>query len=378
MVSDVMTDNRAVVVMKFGGVMVETPEKIKAAAEYIISVRESGKIPVVVVSAPGKTTDDLIKLARQVTNTPAGREMDMLLTVGERITMSLLAMAINSNSPYRALSFTGSQIGIITDSHHTDAKILEVKGYRIHEAIASGEIPIVAGFQGVSLAKEITTLGRGGSDATAIALAAALGAEKCELIKEHGGVYSADPEIVDDAVIRNVLGWDTLQSLVNAGAKVVQSKAASLAHQNQMPIELKSIHNNISTLVKDFSLSDGTVAGIVHKNNLVLRTVSDLDELQLTGSDPFIIFSDGKWQIFVKQDDMKNEDLYCLLSIIGFRNEFDISFLKLIRQLMREILVEPKSINAVNDRIAIITEQKHSQTLLQHLHSRLKVYKFIQ
>ena len=186
----------SIVILKFGGTLLETPDKIGKAAQYVIKSICRGEKPVVVVSAPGKTTDEFHRLAKEITSEPDQREMDMLLSVGERTAMALLAMSINADGRYHAISFTGSQVGIITDTQHTDARILEVKGYRIRETVEKGHIPIIAGFQGVSVDREITTLGRGGSDTTAIALAIALKAERCELVKEYGGVYSEDQEIL--------------------------------------------------------------------------------------------------------------------------------------------------------------------------------------
>ena len=188
----------ALVVQKFGGTSVADPDRIRAVADHIVRTRRQGDDVVVVVSAMGKTTDDLIRLADEVSSTPAGREMDMLLTAGERISMALLCMAI-IDMGVPAVSFTGSQAGIVTDTVHGKAKILEVRADRLREALAAGNVVVVAGFQGVSTALDITTLGRGGSDTTAVALAAALGADVCEIYTDVTGVYTADPRIVPDA-----------------------------------------------------------------------------------------------------------------------------------------------------------------------------------
>ena len=188
----------ALVVQKFGGTSVADPDRIRAVADHVARTRRQGDDVVVVVSAMGKTTDELIRLAAEVSTTPAGREMDMLLTAGERISMALLCMAlIDMGVP--AVSFTGSQAGIVTDTVHGKAKILEVRAHRLTEALAAGNVVVVAGFQGVSTALDVTTLGRGGSDTTAVALAAALGADACEIYTDVTGVYTADPRIVPDA-----------------------------------------------------------------------------------------------------------------------------------------------------------------------------------
>lgn len=267
-----------VVIQKFGGKLLETPENIRRVARYIISTMENGDHPVVVVSALGQMTDQYIRMANEVTNNPDKRELDMLLSVGERTSMALLAMAINDSGSFHAVSFTGSQVGIITDTSHTDARILEVKGYRIKEAIAAGQIPIIAGFQGVSTEKEITTLGRGGSDATAVALAVALEADRCELIKECGGVYTADPLIIPNAVKHREMDYDTFEEISAAGAAVVQSRAAALAKQHKVTLSIKGPDRSSGTLVSDSTLTAGTVAAVLLQTDLSIETV-DLDRL---------------------------------------------------------------------------------------------------
>lgn len=265
----------SVVILKFGGRLLETPDRVRKVAQYIIDTKLRGEKPVVVVSAPGKTTDDFYRMAREITPDPDQREMDMLLSVGERTAMALLAMAINADGRCHAISFTGSQVGIITDTHHTDANILEVRGYRIREAVEKGHIPIIAGFQGVSVDREITTLGRGGSDATAVALAVALKAERCELVKEYGGVYSADPEIVPNAIKYSTIDYETMQAFSDAGAKVVQPRAAVLAQQHNIALKISGVEDETATLVSDESLSKCALAGLVLEKNLfVLKLYS--------------------------------------------------------------------------------------------------------
>ena len=185
------------VVQKFGGTSVGDADRIRAVADHIARTRRSGTNVIVVVSAMGKTTDGLIRLAEDVSRVRPGRELDMLLTAGERISMSLLCMAL-AELGVPAASFTGSQAGIITDTTHTKARILEVKGDRLRESLAQGIVPVVAGFQGVSSARDVTTLGRGGSDTTAVALAAALEADLCEIYTDVSGVFTADPRVVPD------------------------------------------------------------------------------------------------------------------------------------------------------------------------------------
>ena len=186
------------IVMKFGGTSVADPERLKAVARRIVGARESGSRVVAVLSAMGKTTDELIDLAQEVSPTPDPRELDMLISVGERISVALAAMAIKDLG-HEAISLTGSQAGIVTDTAHGKAKIVDIRGQRIHEALDQDKIVLVAGFQGVSTVKEITTLGRGGSDTTAVALAAALQAEVCEIYTDVEGVFTADPRMVPEA-----------------------------------------------------------------------------------------------------------------------------------------------------------------------------------
>ncbi len=259
-----------IVVQKFGGRLLESPGKIRRAAHYIVQTKLNGEDPIVVVSAPGRVTDHLVRWAGKVSEHPEGRELDMLLSVGERMAMALLALAINADGRFRAVSFTGSQVGIITDTRHTDASIIEVKGFRIREAISQRQIPIIAGFQGISTEKEITTLGRGGSDATAVALAAALGADRCELIKESGGIYSADPLQVPQAKLLPVIDYTTLENMTQSGAKVVQPRAAALAKEHHVVLSINAPDGRRGTLVVDRTLSKSMVSAITLRSGKLL------------------------------------------------------------------------------------------------------------
>lgn len=214
------------IVQKFGGATLSTPEKIRAVAERIAAQRKSGVSVVAVVSAMGQTTNQLIELAKQVSNNPSLREMDMLMSVGERISMSLLSMALNDLG-CEAISFTGSQAGILTDDDHISANILDVKPIRVAPALAAGKVVVLAGFQGVSAkTKEITTLGRGGSDITAVAVAQALGADRCEILKDVDSIFSADPNIVTDAQPIRELSAQLLFEMTCWGVKVVNYRSA--------------------------------------------------------------------------------------------------------------------------------------------------------
>ena len=219
-----------VIVQKYGGSSVASVEKIGLVADRVVEARRSGHGVVVVVSAMGKTTDELVALATRVAADPPRRELDMLVSTGERVTMSLLSIAIQKRGE-RAISFTGSQSGIITDDKHFDARIVEVRPHRIEDALARGMIVIVAGYQGMSLSREITTLGRGGSDTTAVALAAALDAERCEIYSDVDGVYSADPRVVPAAEHLPELDLASLQEMAESGAKVLNAQAVEWARR---------------------------------------------------------------------------------------------------------------------------------------------------
>jgi len=238
-----------VLVRKYGGTSLASVERIKTVAQDIRTARDRGYRLVVVVSAMGHTTDELSALANQAHPNPPRRELDMLLSVGERITMSLLSMALAAED-CPAISFTGSQCGIITDTSHSDARILEVKGDRVREALAQGNVVVVAGYQGVSLAKEITTLGRGGSDTTAVALAAALGAVRCEILKDVDGVLDADPNRVPNARQHDVLTWDQMREVAESGCGVVHIRAVEYAARFAVPLVVRSsFHDGPGTII---------------------------------------------------------------------------------------------------------------------------------
>jgi len=229
----------ALIVQKYGGTSVADPERIRAVADHVAYTARRGDQVAVVVSAMGKSTDNLIKLANDVSSTHPGRELDMLLTTGERVTMSLLCMAL-ADRGIDAMSFTGSQVGIITDTAHGKAKIVEVKGDRLREALAAGRVCVVAGFQGVSVDKEITTLGRGGSDTTAVALAAALGADACEIYTDVTGVFTADPRIVPEARKLARVSFDEMLEMAGAGSKVLALRSVEFARNHRVPLHVRS------------------------------------------------------------------------------------------------------------------------------------------
>jgi aspartate kinase len=268
----------ALIVQKYGGTSVADPDRIRAVAENVAFARRHGNDVVVVVSAMGKSTDNLIKLANDVSRTQPGREMDMLLTTGERVSMALLCMAL-ADLGVEALSFTGSQVGIITDTAHTKAKILEVKGDRAREALAAGKVCVVAGFQGVSTAKEITTLGRGGSDTTAVALAAALGADACEIYTDVTGVFTADPRIVPQARKLQHVEFDEMLEMAGAGSKVLALRSVEFARNHNVPLHVRSSFTwEPGTWVT--SQQRGSEPGV--EDPIISGVVTDMSEAKVT------------------------------------------------------------------------------------------------
>ena len=267
------------IVQKFGGSSVADAEGMKRVAARIVATKKAGHQVVVVVSAMGDTTDELIDLANAVTPITQGRELDMLLTAGERISMALLAMAIN-NLGFEALSFTGSQAGVITDSVHGKARIIDVTPGRIREAISSGAIAIVAGFQGISQdTKDITTLGRGGSDTTAVALAAALEADVCEIYTDVNGIFSADPRVVPAARKLKTVTYEEMLELAAAGAKVLHLRCVEYARRFNLPIHVRSSFSpNEGTLVVENHPEGGTmeqaiISGVAHDKSEAKVTI---------------------------------------------------------------------------------------------------------
>jgi aspartate kinase len=225
--------------MKFGGTSVADAERIRRAAERIVAQKEAGNRVVAVLSARGKTTDELIAMAEEISPAPDPREMDMLLSTGERQSCALCAMAIIDRG-HRAISLTGSQAGIVTDTSHTKARILDVRADRIRQALDDGSIVLVAGFQGVSTAYDVTTLGRGGSDTTAVALAAAVGADVCEIYTDVAGVFSADPRIVPDARKLAVVSFEEMLEMAASGARVLQLRSVEYARNHGVRIHCRS------------------------------------------------------------------------------------------------------------------------------------------
>ncbi|MFI5955684.1 aspartate kinase [Cryptosporangium sp. NPDC051539] len=266
------------VVQKYGGSSVADAERIKRVAERIVATRKAGSEVVVVVSAMGDTTDELLDLAGQVAPVPPGRELDMLLTAGERISMALLAMAIHSLG-YEARSFTGSQAGVLTTARHGAARIIDVTPGRIQGAVDEGAIAIVAGFQGVAQdTKDITTLGRGGSDTTAVALAAALKADVCEIYTDVDGVYTADPRIVKNAKKLETVVYEEMLELAACGAKILHLRSVEYARRYDIPIHVRSSYSNkpgtiVAGSMEDSSVEQAIISGVAHDRSEAKITV---------------------------------------------------------------------------------------------------------
>ena len=270
-----------IIVQKYGGKSVATIDRIRDVAGQIIENHIEGVGLVVVVSAMADTTDELLRYAKLISSNPRERELDMLLTAGERISMALLSMAI-WDSGHSAISFTGSQSGIITDDVHTRARIIEIRASRIISELQHGRIVIVAGFQGVSAKREITTLGRGGSDTTAVALACAIGADRCEIFSDVDGLYSADPKRCDDAVHIPEIDYETLFDLTFFGAKVVHPRAVELARKYNIPITLaSSIHKEKRTMVKSKAMEGTNFVAISSQEEIFwVSTSADRKEIE--------------------------------------------------------------------------------------------------
>ena len=278
----------AIVVQKYGGTSVAGVGKLRNVAERIMRTKHAGHDLVVVVSAMGDTTDDLLAMAKQVSASPDRRELDMLLTAGERISMALLSMAIRELGG-DAISFTGSQSGIITNDRHVDARIIEVRPFRVQDELARGKIVVIAGFQGVSYRREVTTLGRGGSDTTAVAMAAALNADYCEICSDVDGVYSADPKDVPAARRIPALSYEETQELAESGARVLNAQAVEFAKEKGIAIYARATSSALpgadpstdGTVVRRHPpRMPGTVVGVTSERNvLVVEADAETDEL---------------------------------------------------------------------------------------------------
>ncbi len=277
-----------IIVQKYGGSSLADTDKIKEVARHVTALRQQGFDVVVVVSAMGKTTDNLIDMARQINPSPARREMDMLVTVGERVSMALLSMAIQGLG-FPAVSLTGSQAGIITNASHTHARIIEIRPFRVLDSLEDGKIVIIAGYQGMSYNREITSLGRGGSDTTAVAMAAALDAERCEIYSDIDGVYSADPRVVLSAHRLEEIDYTRMIALARHGAVVLNADAVEFARRKGIAIYARASfgHKGRGTVIRRGQpTADRVVSGVTSKAVCVVRWK---DVVSLTGLASFMM-----------------------------------------------------------------------------------------
>jgi aspartate kinase len=283
--ADTRAPRAGTVVMKFGGTSVADPDKLKAVARRLVAAHEEGRRVVGVLSAMGHTTDELIALAHQVSPNPDPRELDMLVSVGERVSCALAAMAINDLG-HKAISLTGSQAGIVTDTTHTKAKIVEVRARRIHEALDEDRIVLVAGFQGVSTELEVTTLGRGGSDTTAVALAAALAAD-CVIYTDVAGVFTADPRLVPGARKLVALSYEEMLEMASSGAGVMMARSVEIARSHNVKLHVRSTFGDEEgTLIEeeDELLEKALISGVVHQREETVYHVSGVAAARLFGA----------------------------------------------------------------------------------------------
>jgi aspartate kinase len=278
------TARAGTVVMKFGGTSVGDSQKLKDVAARIVAARTEGTRVVAVLSAMGDTTDELVRLAYEISPRPKPRELDMLISVGERISCALAAMAIHDLG-HEAISFTGSQAGIVTDTAHGKAKIVDVRARRIHEALDEGQVVLVAGFQGVSTSLDITTLGRGGSDTTAVALAAALAASHCEIYTDVAGVFTADPRIVPDARKLHAVTYDEMLELAASGAKVLQLRSVEVARNYGVKLHVRSTFGDEDgtwvTEEDERMLEKAIISGVAHTFDEAVYRVQSVDRADL-------------------------------------------------------------------------------------------------
>ena len=377
-----------IVVKKYGGTSVASVSKIQQIAKQLSFDIHKGESIVVVVSAMGKTTDELFNLAYSITSQPNQREMDMLLTAGERITMALLSLSLEKLN-IQSISFTGSQSGIITDNSHGNAKILRVNAFRILEELKKNKIVIVAGFQGVSTDKEITTLGRGGSDTTAVALGCFLKAIKCEIFTDVDGVYQIDPNKYSQGKIIEHLSYEEMMYLSYTGAKILHYRAAEFAYKYRVPIEIKNsnvntcdaVPNQLSTYIGD-AMEKSEVNAISYKENILIFRVktafipkfnTELIDFQFSSkSNCLELYIENNNKENLSSELIKNdltfsidENEYIIINLLGFRIHKDISFLNVLQDLLSKSCKEPFTIYNQGIGVQIVTYHSESNNVIQ-------------
>jgi len=394
------------IVQKYGGSSMADLDKIRQVAKQVAAVKRAGYDVAVVVSAMGKTTDQLLSLAKSLTPEPPRRELDMLLTVGERISMALLSIAIQEEG-FEAVSLTGSQSGIITNDRHFDARIIEVRPVRVEDELHQGRVVIVAGFQGVSYKREITTLGRGGSDTTAVALAAALGADRCEIYSDVDGVYSADPNLVRQARHLPEISYQEMQEMASAGAKVLNPQAVEFAKQAGIAIYCRAAftpgretvvrrgeareQTGVKAVVSERKMVRGRLrgAGLVpcfeevlraaEKANVVLKEVGvSVPSLEEWSRGSFVISSATlpDWprirRILLKAggDRIELDEDVAAVSLIGEGINRDGRNLLRALEILREIGSPVLGVATTSFRISLLTKEDRLDQSVQTLHQR--------
>jgi len=401
-----------IVVMKFGGSSVADATCMKRVARRIVEAREQGHPVVAVVSARGDTTDDLIAMAKEISADPPAREMDMLLSAGERISAALVVMAIHELG-YEAISLTGSQAGIVTDTAHTKAKILDIRPDRIRKALDEGKIVLVAGFQGVSTDRDVTTLGRGGSDTTAVAMAAALRAEACVIFTDVDGIYTTDPRVVPEARKLDFISNDEMLELTAGGAKVMMLRSIELAHHFDVPLWVRSsFTDNPGTLIgeDDKNMEQAIISGITYALDDLKVTVHELPDKVGVAARVFSALAKANVNVDViiqnvsahgaadisftasESDVSKVESVLTQLkNELGFSSfDFDTDIAKVtlvgagmrtypgIAAKMFEVLAEEKinieMISTSSIKISCVIRQKYAQKAVKAIHKAFKLH----
>jgi aspartate kinase len=392
----------AVIVQKYGGSSVADVHKLKSVAARVMRTRDEGHQVVVVVSAMGDTTDDLLGMAKQVSANPDRRELDMLLSAGERISMALLSMAIRELGG-DAISFTGSQSGIITNDRHVDARIIEVRPFRVQDEVARGKIVVVAGYQGVSYKKEVTTLGRGGSDTTAVAMAAALDAEYCEICSDVDGVYSADPRVVAGARRIPALSYEETQEMAESGAKVLNAQAVEFAKEKGIAIYARATQGPLpgpdpsidGTVVRrDAPRMPGTVVGVASERDLVILdgdaspidVLGVLDERGVPGKQLHIF--DDRTTVAISRENLHDEqklraalqqrfgdrvrlvDGLAAVSVVGAGINATYANVRAGTETLAGIGVSPAGVATSSFRITWMLPRDRTNDAVQALHAR--------
>jgi len=392
----------AVIVQKYGGSSVADVDKLRRVAERVMKARAQGHSVVVVVSAMGDTTDDLLAMAKKVSPNPHRRELDMLLSAGERISMALLSLAIHELGG-DAISFTGSQSGIITNDRHVDARIIEVRPFRVQDELARGKIVVIAGYQGVSYRKEVTTLGRGGSDTTAVAMAAALDAEYCEICSDVDGVYSADPRVVAGARRIGTLSYEETQEMAEAGAKVLNAQAVEFAKEKGIAIYARATSGPLpgpdpssdGTVVrKSAPRMPGTVVGVAGERDVIVlqaeakpsEVLGLLDECSVAGKQLHVF--DDRVDMVISRENLHDEprfraaldatfagrarliDGLAAVSAVGAGINATYANVRTGSALLEEKWIAPAMISTSSFRITWMIPRDRTNEAVQALHHR--------